>query len=232
METDPHDKFYTERTLYMKISFLASIIVFCIWLAYEIRKAHKKDQKFRDSFWEKESKANATRAKSLDSLNYIELPDFVINAFPNPIPAELGESHRLLEHLTGSKIVNLSHITNTDLKLKYGASNLDILSEYDQNYISLSRIIQNLSEFHYEKGNIETAKQLLEFAISTQNDSIGIYKMLAQIYADSGEDARFDYLISSANLLPGLTKGPILRFLDEMRPKDTNPEESILDILD
>ncbi|MBO5341462.1 MAG: hypothetical protein J6A73_02120 [Lachnospiraceae bacterium] len=216
----------------MNIAILASVIVFCIWLAYEIRKHNKQDKKVLDSFWEKEQKANATRAKSLDSLNYIEIPESVYNALPSPLPADLEDTAKLLQHLKENKIVNLSHITNTDLKLKYGASNLDTLSAYDQNYITLLRVLQTLSDYHYERGNIDTARTLLEFAVSIQSDNIGTYKMLAKIYCDSGENAKLDYLISAASLLPGLTQKPILRFLKSLRPEDTDSEESILDILD
>lgn len=216
----------------MKIPFLASIIVFCIWLAYEIRKHNKKDKKIIDSFWEKENKANNTRAKSLDGLNYIEIPKEIYEALPVPVPDELDDCSKMLQHLKENKIVNLSHISNTDLKLKYGASNLDILSEYDQNYITLLRVLQTLSEYHYEKGNVETTRKLLEFAVESQSDNISTYKMLAEIYRDAGEESKLDYLISTASLLPGLTQKPILRFLKSLRPEDTNPEESILDILD
>lgn len=216
----------------MKFPFFASVIVFCIWLAYEIRKHNKKNQKVLDSFWEKENKANNTRAKSLDGLNYIEIPEEIYSALPSPVPTELEDCARLLQHLKENKIVNLSHISNTDLKLKYGASNLDILSEYDQNFITLIRVLQTLSEYHYERGDIETTRTLLEFAVKIQSDNISTYKMLAKIYCDNGEEAKLDYLISAASLLPGLTRKPILRFLKPLRTEDTNPEESILDILD
>ena len=46
------------------------------------------------------------------------------------------------------------------------------------------------------------------------------------------EESKLDYLISSASLLPGLTRGPILRYLKSLRPEDTGEQESILDILD
>ncbi len=232
MQTLPHANRHTERILYMKFPIFASVIVFCIWLGYEIRKHNKKEKKILEAFWEKENKANNTRAKSLEGLNYIEIPDAVYDAMPSPAPAKLEDSARLLQHLKEQHIVNLSHISNTDLKLKYGASNLDILSEYDQNFITLLRVLQTLSEYHYEKGNIETTRMLLEFAIEIQSDNISTYKMLAKIYCDNGEEAKLDYLISTASLLPGLTQKPILRFLKSLRTEDTNPEESILDILD
>jgi len=216
----------------MKFPIFASVIVFCIWLAYEIHKHNKIDKKILDSFWDKENKANNTRAKSLDGLNYIEIPEEIYAALPIPVPDELDDCSKMLQHLRENKIVNLSHISNTDLKLKYGASNLDILSEYDQNYITLLRVLQTLSDYHYEKGNIKITRTLLEFAVKVQSDNISTYKMLAKIYCDAGESSKLDYLISSASLLPGLTREPILRFLKSLRIEDTDPEESILDILD
>jgi len=216
----------------MKFPIFASVIVFCIWLAYEIRKHNKKSKQVLDSYLEKEQKANSTRAKSLDGLNFVEIPDYVYNALPNPIPAKLEDCSKLLQHLKESKIVNLSHISNTDLKLKYGASNLDILSEYDQNYITLLRVLNTLSEYHYEKGDTDITRRLLEFAVEVQSDNISTYKMLAEIYCNNHEDSKLDYLISAASLLPGLTRGPILRYLKSLRPEDTDAQESILDILD
>ena len=179
----------------MKLPVLASVIVFCIWLAYEIRKHNKKTKKVLDSFWEKEQKANSTRAKSLDGLSYIHIPDNIYDAMPSPVPSDLEDCSKLLEHLKESKIVNLSHISNTDLKLKYGASNLDILSEYDQNYISLIRVLHTLSEYHYQNGNEDTARLLLEFAVECQSDNISTYKMLAGIYCDNGEESKLDYFL-------------------------------------
>lgn len=210
----------------------ASVIVFCIWLGYEIRKHNKKDQKIINSFWEKENRANNTRAKSLDGLNYIQIPDFLIQALPTPAPPQLEDCEKLLQHLQEGRIVNLSHITNTDLKLKYGASNIDTLSEYDQNYITLLRVIQTLADYHEKEGNTDTLLSLLEYAVSIQSDSISTYKKLADLYCSMGKEEKLDYLISNASLLPGLTQKPILTYLTSLRTEDTNHEESILDILD
>ena len=58
----------------MKISFFASFIIFCLWLGYEIHKHRNLEAKANEDFWEKEAAANATRRKSLDSLNYIKIP--------------------------------------------------------------------------------------------------------------------------------------------------------------
>ena len=45
----------------------------------------------------------------------------------------------LIEALKEKKILNLSGFTNTDLKLEYGVGNLTELTDYDNNYVTLSR---------------------------------------------------------------------------------------------
>lgn len=217
----------------MKFPLFASLIIlFCLWLGYEIYKSNKKNKKLEESFWEKEDRANATRPKPLDDLNFIDVPDFVFESLSRPTPSGLEDCAKMLSHLKEARIVNLSYITNTDLKLKYGVANLPLLTEYDQNYITLIRVLQLLGEYHYENGNVDTCRALLEFAVSIQSDNISTYKMLANIYHTNNETLKIDYLVSSASLLPGLTRKPILRFLEKLRSEDTNPEESILDILD
>lgn len=218
----------------MKFPFLASIIVFCIWLAYEIHKHNKKDKKFQKDFWEREAKANATRKKSLDSLNYIVIPEEILNILSGNFPEELYETKINMEHLKNSKIVNLTNISNTDLKLEYGAANIDVLSEYDQNYLLLSRSLFEIGDFYHKSNDDETAKLALEFAVSTGCDSIGVYKILTDIYNSEENYGKITYLKSSASLLSGITKGPILDYLysSHTDTEDKDLEESIFDILE
>jgi len=216
----------------MNFAILASIIVFCIWLAYEIKKHNKKQKKGTAAFWEKEMKADATRKQPLDDLNYIVLPEEILNLFVEEIPAPIKESAKFIQHAATAKIVNLGYITNTDLKLRYGAANLEILSEYDQNFTLLARHLQTIGEYFYEQKDYANTKLFLEYAVSIQSDLMGTYRTLASVYNEEGNTAGLDYLISNASLLPGLTKGPILKYLYDLRPEGTNEQESILDILD
>lgn len=226
----------------MIFPFFASVIVFCIWLAYEIRKSTRKDEKAEREFWEREAAADATRKKPLDNLNYIVIPEEVLKPFCDKngdiLPITPGmdsmfsEALTAFAHLKDSKIVNLSHISNTDLKLTYGAANLPTLTLYDQNFLLLIRILHSMGEYFRENKDNEKAKTMLEFAISSGSDSIGTYKLLSEIYVEEEDYSKINYLISSASLLTGLTKGPILKNLKELSKTDSSYEESILDILD
>lgn len=216
----------------MNFAFFASLIIFCIWLAYEIRKNNKKSKKNTEAFWQKETLADSVRKQSLDDLNYIVLPAELLHLFEENFPDSLQESANFLKNSTERRIVNLSFITNTDLKLRYGAANLETLTEYDANFTALLRHLNAVGEFYYKEGSLDKAEAVLNYAVSVQSDLISTYRMLASIYTERGNHAGIDYLISTASLLPGLTKGPILRLLHDLQPEDTNEPESILDILD
>ena len=148
------------------------------------------------------------------------------------IPNDVSDALTLIQTLKNSKIVNLSNISNTDLKLSYGAANLPVLTEYDQNYLSLSRALICISEYALHIGRKDIAKLILEFIIATGNDSISAYKSLAGIYVEENDKAKISYLESAASLLTGLTKGPIMNYLNGLDSSDKDLEESIYDILE
>lgn len=220
----------------------ASVVVFCIWLAYEIRKSNKKGEKSEKAFWAKEAEADNTRKLPLDDLHYIIIPEEIYKPFMNDkgefiecdenAPKAFSDALTAFKHLKDNKIVNFSNISNTDLKLTYGAANLPELTLYDQNFVLLIRTLQSMGEYYNTLGDKETAKMMLEFAVSSGSDTISTYKLLASIYKEEEDFSKINYLISSASLLNGLTKGPIINYLHELVPSDKEKEESILEILD
>lgn len=200
----------------MKFPFFASFIVFCIWLGYEIHKQRNKEAKMDKDFWDKESRANSTRRKSLDDLDYIRIP---FEALPMNTLADdptVHEYHETLKDLADSPIVNFTGISNTDLKLMYGAPNIDLLSRYDQNYTTLVRTLQNLAQALYEKGFLDEACLVLEFAVKTRTDISASYKLLASIYQKRGQSQKIAELIPIAESLNTSLSGRISSMLREM----------------
>lgn len=218
----------------MIFPIFASVVVFSVILGIIIKRNDRKTKKENEKFWEREAQADNTRKQSLDDLRYIVIPDEITNLFgeDEDVPEEISEPYRILNFLKGTKIVNFSNITNTDLKLMYGAANLPILTEYDQNYISLIRSLQIIGDYFYGIQNFEKAKLVLEYAVATSCDSMGIYKTLCDIYREENDSSKINYLLSTASLIPGITKGAIIRYITENGPTDKPAEESILDIVD
>lgn len=185
----------------MKFPFFASFIVFCIWLSYEIRKHRKLQSEAEDSFWEKEARANNTRRKPLDDLDYVTIP---FDSLPMEIliddPA-VKEYHDTLHTISEGPIVNFTGISNTDLKLKYGAPNIDLLSLYDQRYTTLARTLQSWAAILYDHSYIREAQAVLEFAVDTRTDVSASYRLLAKIYQETGLSHKIEDLIPIAESL-------------------------------
>lgn len=202
----------------MKFPFFASFIVFCLWLTHQLRKAKKLQLNSEKNYWEKEALANSTRRKPLNGLNYIQIP-LEQFSFENLTPnSTVNDAKELLQNLSGQKIVNLTGFTNTDLKLKYGAPNISLLTEYDQNYTLLVRTLQTLAEEYYRQGFEDDAQKVLEFAISTGTDVSQSYFLLADLYEKKGALDKVEKLARKAASVPSILKNSIVHTLQESGP--------------
>lgn len=206
----------------MKFPIFASFIVFCIWLSYELHKSSRRKESIEESFWETESRANNTRRKPLDDLDYITIP---FDSLPMDVMREdpvVSECHTILRTISEEPIVNLTGISNTDLKLKYGAPNIDLLTLYDQRYTTLARTLQKLAKTLYDHGYAKEAKTVLEFAVETKTDVSASYRLLAEIYQKTGEEEKIRDLIPVAEGLNSALSGHIVSFLNSMA--DVSPK--------
>lgn len=199
----------------MNFKFLASFIVFSIFISITIKRQAKNSKNKDTDFWERESRANSVRRKSLDDLNYIRIP---LESFPTGLmkdDPQVSDCISTIETLTSQKIVNLTGWSNTDLKLEYGTANINLLSEYDQNYTLLVRTLQKWADILLEKGYGKEAAVLMEFAVTTQTDVSRTYYQLAEYWAYQGERSRIENLIHIAEALRSSNRDTIIRHLKE-----------------
>lgn len=158
--------------------FLAIFIVFCLVLAFYIRKNDAAQQKVQDEFWEKERLSNAVRKKDITKLDYISIPLDKI-----PVKLESSTENTIFE-LAQKPMLNFVGISNTDLKLEYGTANLDILTEYENNFLDFVALLPDYAMELIEAGEKESALMLLEFAVSVNADSRKIDNLLATLKED------------------------------------------------
>jgi hypothetical protein len=164
---------------------------------------------------EQERQANAVRKKSLDDLEYITIPF-------DRLPFDLAGDNETLKSdedailaMKDSKVVNFTGISNTDLKLTYGAPNLPLLTEYDQNYTNLVKYLDSWGSHLVDEGYKTEARKVLEFAVECRTDLKSTYLLLADLYVENFEFDKMDHLIEVAGELNSLMKGPIVRSLKE-----------------
>ena len=127
--------------------------------------------------------------------------------FPSGIHRECEEK---IKALSEKKIVNLTGISNTDLKLTYGVANLEFLGECDANFADLVYCIGTYATELLKVNRIEEARRILEFGVSIQADSALIYTTLGKIYHDSRDTDQLKALMEKAQNLNSLQKASII----------------------
>ena len=193
----------------------ASVLIFSAMTFLYLWRSNKNKVSLQDSFWAKEQEANNTRRKSLDDLDYIKIP---IEEFPMTLLEDVPKVEdykQIIQSLNELPIVNFTGITNTDLKLRYGAPNIELLTSYDQNYTLLVRTLQQWAQALYDGGYIDEARYMLEFSVSTGTDVSGTYRLLCQIYKKQGTPEKIGDLYPIAEMLKSAMQKTIVRILQE-----------------
>lgn len=199
---------------------LTSVILFIIVLFYFIKKSSREADNALENFRKRESEADNTRKKPLDDLNYITIPDEIFRMNRDSDDNDCQSAVKVFDSLKDQKIVNLTGISNTDLKLAYGAPNLPILAQYDQNYTVLARSLDRYASFLTKSGNTDDAVKVLEFAVETGSDISSTYKQLVALYQSNGIKDKIPSLKEKASSLNSVMSPSILRYLDSVSDDD------------
>ena len=201
----------------MLLPFLAVFIIITIYIAIRRSSAMRSEQKVWNDFREREQEANWTRKQDISNLAYIKLPlsDLPLGKFDNEV---LSSYESALRDLSTQPICNLNGISNTDLKLRYGAANLNALSQCDTNYSTLVSLLANYGEKLFELSHPEEAKQVLEYSLSLGSDIGKAYELLTTIYEYEGQPEKINALYESAEKITSIRRNSILRKLEEHLP--------------
>lgn len=206
-------KSISERILYMNFILCTSFFIFSAIVFFGLQRTKRLEKKIEQEYWDKEYRANSTRKKSLDNLDYITIPDEILQMTPETMDEDVNSYLLDLHEMSEYKIVNLTGISNTDLKLKYGTANITVLSDYDFHYTNMVTTLQRLAEKLYENEEYLLAKTVLEFAVSTRTDISKSYYMLADIYNILGYKEKVAELINRAQLVNSIMRQNIVENL-------------------
>lgn len=191
---------------------LALFLIFIAVTTVLLFRSNKKDKERKNIFWETENKANATRAQDISNLPYIQIPiDFL--PFSQTSDEILNECQNQIRQLAEQKILNLTGISNTELKLQYGAPNLQFLSDCDNRFTSLCQLIQKWANQLNALGYTDEAACVLEYGIGWGSDIKASYLLLGELYFQNGQFHQIDDLIASAEKLNSLSKASIIEAL-------------------
>jgi hypothetical protein len=175
------------------------ILIFILWLQYEIRKGGKVSKKSLELFWLKENDSNLVRRKDISQLEYLAV---TLDHLPMEDNADdtINSYRDTIKKYAERKMINLSGKTNTELKFEYGVANFNLLSSYDNNYTAFVSMLQKWAVRLKEHGYTIDAQAVLEFSIfSCLTDVTNAYRMLSEIYHYQNNSEKTDTLIEIIN---------------------------------
>ncbi len=205
----------------MFMPLLTSFLIFVVFVRFAIRRSDAKAKSDDAEFFRREHAANFVRKKSLDGLPYIRIPTDSLPFGALPGNPEAHSAEDTVRRLAGEKIVNLTGISNTDLKLRYGTANITPLTQYDLNYLELVRALQKWGQELFMEHCYPEAAAVLSFAIDTRTDVTATWHLYIEcvrfhlgLSAEEGSE-KLRGLLPIAESLDSLSREGILRELRE-----------------
>ncbi len=203
---------------FTKFPIFFTFVILSVIFMLNIRRSNKLIKKNREAFWAREIRANSVRRKPLDNVDFLVIP---YDDLPLDIENEddvIKECVNQLHALKDEPIANFTGITNTDLKLEYGAPNITTLSRADTNYTLLVRTLNTLAERLHELNHDSEALTVLEYAVRIRSDVSSTYYLAAEIYDQQGNNKKIAWLKRNAETLNSIMVSSILRKLNEKYP--------------
>lgn len=204
---------------------LCCLLIFIVWLTYQKKKNEKIAKQKSESFWSRERESNLTRRKDISQLHYITI-DFKKLPFFDTDNKEIEYIQNQIKKLKDCKILNLSGISNTDLKLTYGTANLNELSTCDQNFTLLIRSLNTWGQLLYDNNQKEACECVLRYAIECGSDISNTFILLATLYQQQGCTNRIHELMEHAKTLTTPMKASIINKLSAICGEEDHSLES------
>ncbi len=203
----------------MAFPFLTVFIVFLIALAIRYAYLDKKREDTIDSFWEKEKQAMHVPKKDLGDIDYIEVPlqDFPIGKYDDD---EILSIEDEIVRLSKRRLINITGMTNTEVRLAYGTDNLEVLSAMEEDYNALTVLLVDYGKCLMEKEDHAEALKVLEFGVSTGTDVSANYELLGDCYAALGRYEAIEELKQKVLSRHLLLESSILFYLDDRLGKN------------
>lgn len=196
-------------------------VFFIIIIVVSHIRANRSENNLDNSqkkFWEKEQASHYVRKHDISEDDYIKghvelIPDFTEVDYENWSKPSLYKTQEQLREVATKQMINLTGMLNSDVRLKYGTGQLDLIESLENNY---NNYIQGLSLLGSELANLdrkEVGKTLLEEAIHAGSDVSHTYINLSDIYNDLEDIDALKALLKKSSQLNSVMKAKIMKHI-------------------
>ena len=158
------------------ILLVASILLIIVVAIMTKRHGKLQDAKNR-RFLEEEQVANLARKREID-------PELYFFAdLDNLPPVPESDPYKVLRTSKRTMIRFDEPESNVELKKRYGASQLDSISLYEENFHDFLKSLGEWAQALHDEGNVGGSLKVLLYAIELGSEFRGTYRLAADIYA-------------------------------------------------
>ena len=177
---------------WVNILLLISSVVLIIVVAF-VSKRHGRLQDAKNRrFLEEEQAANMARKQEIE-------PELFFQADLENLPhVPEDDPHKVLRTSRRTMIRFEVPESNVDLKKRYGVSQLESITLYEENFHDFLKSLGEWAQALHKEGNTECALQVLEYAIELGSEFRGTYKLAADIYAHERDAYALEQLMQMA----------------------------------
>ena len=178
--------------MWFQITVIAFVVLFwaILFIAIQSARMNRKREKLTQQFLMEDDKSNTIRTRPLD-------PDIFYTAdFTRLPPLPEGDPHRV-ERTAGRKMVRFTqHLSNIELKKRYGRLQLEYLAHYEENFNEHLRALNKWAEALLLEENPRDALTIFEHAIELGSEFRKTYKYAADIYTQQKNAEKLEELLS------------------------------------
>ncbi|MBQ7677452.1 MAG: hypothetical protein IJT32_04390 [Lachnospiraceae bacterium] len=169
---------------------------FCLFVFFRIRHLQSRREERDAAFWAREEAAMHAPNADLSKVPFLQIP---LERFPMGLlqTDEAGLIEEELRTLAAKPILNLSGMTNTDIRLAYGADNFDYMQNVGENFDRLEVLLCDFAKLLIENGHSIEAIPVLEYAVENNATISSIYTLLGECYDDAGDGDALNALIAT-----------------------------------
>lgn len=193
-------------------------LIFSVLFYYNIKKTSKKENAAKEAFWEQEQASLSVRKKEFDPSDYIK-PELSRLSMVTPSTMDPGDSMHLsqlrqrLHSLETMDMMNFSHLSNTEIRMRFGTANQSIITTNEQHLHVFLKTLYEYGVFMVRHNETDEAIAAFELAVDLGSDYSNHYIELAKLYEARHNWASIEKLIHKAEAIQTLNRTLILNKL-------------------
>ncbi len=183
-----------------------------------LKRSDRIDKRAKEEFLKREREANFSRAREIEDNRFIKVD---INSFPIMQNAQTEEekyAYKLQQAVIQRASLKMAHFDESNLELKkmYGASNLEFIIQYEENYTEFLRKLSSWANALVDANKKEDAIKVLEQGIKLGLDYTKSVILLANLYKEKNDITSLNNLYNLVVKSQSITMNKVIKHIKNL----------------